>query len=194
MSSLWTDGLANDIPDLTDAGIEAFFSCSSVSDASSQGRLTSMDSSLIGISQDSVAERRRHAIYFHRPPVWWSSAGPSSHLAASDGCATCLLNDQEICNHCDCRPSGSFSSILDQEHRLCQEVEAANADLLANFDSSTSVSDQDVPLLVSLLTSYEIKPVTLNTCKGGLEELRVRRLVRSAPGRDGNQVATSQNP
>lgn len=174
MSTLWADPLENDIPGLTGAGIESFFSCSSTSTASSQTRLAAaLDSSSIGSSRDSVAERRRHAIYFHRPPVWWSSTDPSSHLAASDLCETCLLSVQGTCDNCESRisygrpgrQSSSFSSLIDQEHRLCQEVEAANAGLLAGFDSSTSESDQGLPLLVSL-SILEGNHGTLTTCKG----------------------------
>ncbi|PLB54526.1 hypothetical protein P170DRAFT_469987 [Aspergillus steynii IBT 23096] len=190
MSRLWEEALGSDIPGLTDAGIEAFFSCSSISNASSQTHLASMDSSSIISSRDSVAGRRRHAIYFHRPPVWRSSTDPTSGLAASDGCM-CRLSSQEICNLCESRlsydtigrQSGSFSSTIDKEHRLCQEVEAANADLLASFDSSTSESDQGIPLLGDwknyepgrwsdlLLSEMEARPSWLRNPKARLPNI-----------------------
>ena len=201
MSSLWTDALSNEIPDLTDAGIEAFFSCSSTSDVTSPTHVPIMNSSSIGSSQDSVTERRRHAIYFHRPPVWWSNTDPASHLTASGDCKMCMLSGQGICSHCESRlsyspfdrQSGSFSSTIDQEDELCWEVQAANADLLASFGSSISESDQGAPLLVGFLTSSKRGHVTLTPRKGRLEESRVRQMVRFASERDGNQVTTIQN-
>lgn len=55
-------------------------------------------------SQDSVAKRRRHGVYFHRPPVW--CPGPCPHNnppVAMRGCSfPCMFIQGNICDDTDC--------------------------------------------------------------------------------------------
>lgn len=57
-------------------------------------------------SQDSVAKKRRHGVYFHRPPVWCPGPCPHNNLPAiMRGCSfPCVLIKDDICDDLYCRP------------------------------------------------------------------------------------------
>ena len=107
--------------------------------------------------QDSVARKRRHGVYFHRPPVWVSSLAQTEDQAtAFAGCIMCYKSEKE-CN-CDSdslretldalyKERGSNPWSINHDHGVSCKVTAATADALASIDASVSVS-AGVPLLV----------------------------------------------
>ncbi|KAA8649044.1 uncharacterized protein ATNIH1004_004936 [Aspergillus tanneri] len=148
MTGLWTDSSRHHIGKPDDAGFETFLSCSQNSAFSSEIHFASTEGSAAESSQDSVTGRRRHAVYFHRPPVWQSNPNPRVSPSMAPGiCTPCRYSDAQ---------SDSYSSILDREQQLCQEAGAANASVPADLDASASESDQGIPLLVrSLILASE---------------------------------------
>ncbi|KAE8147700.1 hypothetical protein BDV25DRAFT_142516 [Aspergillus avenaceus] len=106
------------------------------------------------IFQDSVAKRRRHGVYFHRPPVWVSSSSPTdSWSTAWAGCKVCHQPEGEcICldfTSCEvlAKRSVSFSSSMNGE-QLRHDITAATADALAAVTVGESELDY-MPLLAS---------------------------------------------
>ncbi|KAE8413640.1 hypothetical protein BDV36DRAFT_27137 [Aspergillus pseudocaelatus] len=107
--------------------------------------------------QDSVTRRRRHGVYFHRPPVWVSSSAQAEDQAtAFAGCKMCYKSEEE----CSCdsdslrktldalyKERGSNPWSINHDHGVFCKVTAATADTLASIDTSVSVS-AGVPLLV----------------------------------------------
>ncbi|KAL4913448.1 hypothetical protein BDW62DRAFT_220740 [Aspergillus aurantiobrunneus] len=101
----------------------------------SVGNITSSSfDSLSSNVQDSVSKRRRHAMYFHRPPVWRYSSfqdGSSSPDMSED------LDDS------DTAFEGGLSIV--SLHRPNQQItDASAAPYMASYDSD---SDHETPLL-----------------------------------------------
>ncbi|KAB8217456.1 hypothetical protein BDV33DRAFT_232835 [Aspergillus novoparasiticus] len=106
--------------------------------------------------QDSVTRKRRHGVYFHRPPVWVSSSSQTEDQAtAFAGCKTCHKSAEE-CN-CDSdslhetlealyKERGSNPWSMNHDHGVFGKVTAATADTLASIDASVSGS-AGVPLV-----------------------------------------------
>lgn len=110
--------------------------------------------------QDSLNKRRRHAVYFHRPPVWWTASPPEIVSPA-------FVDDTE-----DPQLHGRYTStslnrdgafdIFEEprsfspqswEQHLSWKLAAASANALADSRSLSWESDQDIPLLVSGVVS-----------------------------------------
>ncbi|KAE8404229.1 hypothetical protein BDV37DRAFT_116752 [Aspergillus pseudonomiae] len=107
--------------------------------------------------QDSVTKKRRHGVYFHRPPVWVSSSSQTEDQArAFADCKMCHKSGEEcICDSDSLRETldalykerGSNTWSMSHGHGLFCKVTAATADALADIDASVSGS-AGVPLLV----------------------------------------------
>ncbi|KAF7586803.1 hypothetical protein BBP40_008321 [Aspergillus hancockii] len=105
--------------------------------------------------QDSVSQKRRHGVYFPRPPVWVKGSSRTESQFA--GCIRCYASGEEECicgssglrETLDClnteRETYSWSGNHDQ--RIFCNVTAATANALASIDASVSES-ATTPLLI----------------------------------------------
>lgn len=108
---------------------------------------------------DSVNKRRRHAVYFHRPPLWSSEQSTTSSCSAVDRCRTCCLP----INECICSiPGSGYIDSLNLQGQNCLSSWALSCDPWFRPTEATEttqpcletdVSDahQRIPLLVSSL-------------------------------------------
>ncbi|PLN82998.1 hypothetical protein BDW42DRAFT_165577 [Aspergillus taichungensis] len=104
--------------------------------------------------QDSLSKRRRHGVYFHRPPVWWT-ASPSGTVspAFDDGIEDPRLHG--VYTSTSLNRDGAFDifeeprsfSPQSWEQHLPWNLAAASANALARSRSLSWESDQDIPLL-----------------------------------------------
>lgn len=106
--------------------------------------------------QDSLSKRRRHGVYFHRPPVWWTASPSETVSPAFDDdvedprlhgryTSTSLNRDGAFDIFEEPR---SFSPQSWEQH-LSWKLAAASANALADPRSLSWESDQAIPLLVS---------------------------------------------
>ncbi|PYI06550.1 hypothetical protein BO78DRAFT_368425 [Aspergillus sclerotiicarbonarius CBS 121057] len=95
--------------------------------------------------QDSVTRKRRHAVYYHRPPVWCPARQTRSPSSVSGGCSSCCSG--EMCSDCTADDSqmqdDAYSCIVD-----CCDTTAALASTVSGRETNTSQSDQDTVILV----------------------------------------------
>ena len=115
--------------------------------------------------QDSLSKRRRHGVYFHRPPVWWT-ASPSGTVspAFDDGNEDPRLHGRYTSRSLN--RDGAFDifeeprsfSPQSWEQQLPWKLAATSANALAGSRSLSWESDQDIPLLVSVVVSETIYP------------------------------------
>ncbi|KAB8239720.1 uncharacterized protein BDW43DRAFT_10615 [Aspergillus alliaceus] len=109
--------------------------------------------------QDPVTQKRRHGVYFHRPPVWVS--GSSRTMSQSTAFADwkmrhgsdegCMSDRDSLCEALDALYKERGSSNLwpaNHDQQLFSKVTAATADVLASIDATMSES-AEVPLLVN---------------------------------------------
>ncbi|PWY86104.1 hypothetical protein BO70DRAFT_370172 [Aspergillus heteromorphus CBS 117.55] len=95
--------------------------------------------------QDSVTKRRRHAVYYHRPPVWYPAHQTGSPSSASGGCSSGCSG--QMCGECVAAHAGNmqedtYSCIVD-----CCDATAALAMTLAGTETeASSQSDQQTGL------------------------------------------------
>ncbi|OJJ71275.1 hypothetical protein ASPBRDRAFT_127124 [Aspergillus brasiliensis CBS 101740] len=93
--------------------------------------------------QDSVTKKRRHAVYYHRPPVWCPTRQPgtSSLSESSSSCCT-----EETCSDHAAddsqTPEDAYSCIVDG----CDAI-AAIADVVSGTETNQSQSDQETIIL-----------------------------------------------
>lgn len=95
---------------------------------------------------DSVTEKRRHAVYYHRPPVWCPSrqsrtsnfSGSTSSWGTKETCSDQEADDSEM-------PEDAYSCIADG----C-DATAAFADGVSGTETNQSQSDQETIILVSV--------------------------------------------
>ncbi|RAL05900.1 uncharacterized protein BO80DRAFT_490208 [Aspergillus ibericus CBS 121593] len=93
--------------------------------------------------QDSVTRKRRHAVYYHRPPVWCparqargsSGVFRGSSCCSGELCSECAANDSQV-------EEDTYSCIVD-----CCDTTAALASTLSGRETNTSQSDQDTIIL-----------------------------------------------
>jgi hypothetical protein len=114
--------------------------------------------------QDSVTQKRRHGVYFPRPPVWVTSSTRAESQFA--GCMRCYASGEEECV-CGSNSLRETSGVLDQgretypwsgdrDQRLFCKVTAATADALASIDASVSESATAPLVVCSLITLAKI--------------------------------------
>ncbi|BCS00926.1 uncharacterized protein AKAW2_51267A [Aspergillus luchuensis] len=92
---------------------------------------------------DSVTEKRRHAVYYHRPPVWCpirpsrtsSFSGSTSSWGTKETCSDQAADDSEM-------PEDAYSCIADG----C-DATAALADGVSGTETNQSQSDQETIIL-----------------------------------------------
>ncbi|KAL4940675.1 hypothetical protein BDV06DRAFT_213317 [Aspergillus oleicola] len=95
--------------------------------------------------QDSVSKRRRHAIYFHRPPVWRYSSfqdGSSSPEMSEDLNGSDRVPEEDLW-------IGSLKMVNHDEFSLAPYVALNNSD-----------SDHETPLLEDRASDGELAPLT----------------------------------
>ncbi|PYH92346.1 hypothetical protein BO71DRAFT_383756 [Aspergillus ellipticus CBS 707.79] len=101
--------------------------------------------------QDSVTKKRRHAVYYHRPPVWYPARQTGSPSTFSGGCSSGCSG--RMCSDCVTTdtmntPEDTYSCIVD-----CCDTTTALAIALAETETeSSSQSDPEIGLLVSILS------------------------------------------
>ena len=95
---------------------------------------------------DSITRKRRHAVYYHRPPVWCPAHQTRSPSSVSGGSSSCCSG--EMCSDCAADDSqmqdDAYSCIVD-----CCDTTAALASTVSGTETNTSQFDQDTVILVS---------------------------------------------